>query len=287
MALRGFHREVMDPPTMALMTCHHGRCHVLLVDRAEPCRRASSDLCRGCLRSATSRAPKREGFVVGKVRVAYAGCRARIAELTGRLDGQRAATAVPTCPKWSVHDVVAHVTGVVDDALAGRLDGMATEPWTAAQVEARRARPIADMLAEWDANAPSFEELLDTVGDPGRQAVTDVVTHEHDIRAALDEPGARDSDAVHIGLGFVSAGFVASAAGHGVAVRVHATDGSEFGDQAASVVLSGDPFELLRAMTGRRSIPQLRAMHWQGDGEAALGAFTFGPFRPAAHRVVE
>jgi hypothetical protein len=53
------------------------------------------------------------------------------------------------------------------------------------------------------------------------------------------------------------------------------------------VVLSGDPFELLRAMTGRRSIAQLRAMHWQGDGEAALGAFTFGPFRPAAHRVVE
>ena len=224
---------------------------------------------------------------MGEVRVAYAGCRARIAELTGRLHEQRAATAVPTCPKWSVHDVVAHVTGIVDDALAGRLDGVATEPWTAAQVEARRARPIAGMLAEWDANAPSFEELRDTVGDPGRQAVADVVTHEHDIRAALVEPGARDSDAVHIGLGFVSADFVASAASQGVAVRVHATDGSEFGDQAASVVLSGEPFELLRAITGRRSIAQLRAMHWQGDGEAALCAFTFGPFRPAAHRVVE
>src|SRR3954462_336182 len=101
--------------------------------------------------------------------------------------------SVPTCPRWSVHDVVAHLTGVVSDALDGRLDGVATDPWTAAQVDARRDHSVRDMLAEWNTRAPAFEELLDGMGEPGRQAVGDAVTHEHDIRAALRVPAARES----------------------------------------------------------------------------------------------
>ena len=224
---------------------------------------------------------------MGDVGAAYAGCRTRITALTSRLDDQQAAIAVPACPEWSVHDVVAHLSGVVDDALAGRLDGVATEPWTAAQVGARRATPIADILAEWEANAPSFEQLLDPIGDRGRQAVADVVTHEHDVRAALGQPGARDSDGVHIGLGFVAAAFVSTAAASGITVQVRTTDATAFGDQHAPVVLTGDAFELIRAMTGRRSLGQLRAMDWQGNGEAALPAFTFGPFRPCPRDIDE
>jgi uncharacterized protein (TIGR03083 family) len=224
---------------------------------------------------------------VGEVADAYAGCRERITELTAGLDPQRAAVTVPTCPNWSVHDVVAHVAGVVDDVLAGRLDGVATDPWTAAQVEARRSQPIADLLAEWDAQAPAFQGLLDEIGAPGRQAVADVVTHEHDVRGALDAPGARDSDAVHIAVGFLAPGFLASAATNGMAVRVRTTEGISFGDPGAAVVLTGNPFDLLRAMTGRRSVEQLRSMDWQGDGEAVLPAFTFGPFCPAQDRIDE
>lgn len=81
------------------------------------------------------------GFAVGDVAAAYAGCRARITDLARWLDEPQAATTVPTCREWSVHDVVAHVTGIVDDALAGRLDGVATDPWTAAQVDAGVASP--------------------------------------------------------------------------------------------------------------------------------------------------
>jgi hypothetical protein len=40
-------------------------------------------------------------------------------------------------------------------------------------------------------------------------------------------------------------------------------------------------------MTGRRSVEQLRAMHWEGDGEQVLPAFTFGPFCPAVVRIDE
>jgi uncharacterized protein (TIGR03083 family) len=224
---------------------------------------------------------------MGEVGEAYAGCRARITALTGELDGPGAATPVPTCPGWSVHDVVAHVSGVVDDALAGRLDGVATDPWTAAQVEARRDRSVADILAEWDEQAPAFEGLLDAIGDPGRQAVADVATHEHDVRVALGAPGARDSDAVRIGLAFLAPRLVESAAERGIVLRVQAGDGLSWGPGDAPTSLSGETFDLFRALTGRRSAVQLRALRWAGDVEAALPAFTHGPFRPAPQPITE
>ena len=224
---------------------------------------------------------------MGEVARAYAGCRQRIRELVERLDPAQASTTVPACPAWSVHDVVAHVSGVVDDALAGRLDGVATDPWTAAQVDARRGRAINDLLDEWDEQAPRFEELLDVIGDPGRQAVGDVVTHEHDLRGALGVPGARDSDALHIGFAFLVPRAVEVATKGGVALQVRATGGDVFGAAAPEVTLVADEFELARAFTGRRSVDQLRALNWEGDVERAITAFTWGPFRPSAIAIDE
>lgn len=223
---------------------------------------------------------------VGALAAAYAGCRTRITGLTRHIDDATAARAVPACPRWSVHDVVAHLAGTVDDALNGRMDGMPGETWTAAQVDARRDVGVGEMVAAWNAMAPPFEELLDGIGRLGHQAIGDVVTHEHDIRGALDAPGARDSESVAIGFEFVARGFVDSAAARGFTIAVRTVDGRLIGDEGASTVVTGDVFELMRAMTGRRSEAQLRALEWEGGGPA-VAAFTWGPFRPAAEAVAE
>ena len=72
------------------------------------------------------------------------------------------------------------------------------------------------------------------------------------------------------------------------ALRVKAGD-REFvvgdGDPVAS--LEGTPFELFRAMTGRRSAAQVRALGWEGDVELFVPAFEFGPFTFPAADVVE
>lgn len=224
---------------------------------------------------------------MGDIGTAYAGCRARVTELVAGLDDAHAALVVPTCPRWTVHDVVAHLAGVVSDVQAGRIDGVATDPWTAAQVDARRARTIEQMLEEWHRGAPWFEGLLDDIGDPGRQAVGDVVTHEHDIRAALRRPGARSSDAVSVALDFIASGFVVWNRSRGIALGVRTTDRLEYGMEDAEVVLTGERFELLRAMTGRRSVDQLRVMDWRGDAAVVIPNFTVGPFRPAAQAIDE
>ena len=48
-----------------------------------------------------------------------------------------------------------------------------------------------------------------------------------------------------------------------------------------------EPFELMRAVAGRRSETQIRLMNWSGDGSVYLPAFTFGPFRPAGTDIIE
>ena len=93
---------------------------------------------------------------------------------------------MPACPEWSVHDLVAHMTGVPDDALNGRLDRVATDPWTAAQVERARDMSVLELVARWSEQGPVFE------GFPlPPEAVVDITTHEQDLRGALDCPGAR------------------------------------------------------------------------------------------------
>jgi uncharacterized protein (TIGR03083 family) len=210
----------------------------------------------------------------------YAGCRERITEMVRPLGSQAAQTAVPACPDWSVQDLVAHVVGSADDVLAGRLDGAPGEAWTAAQVEARRGRPIADLLAEWEAREPTILEMIDAERHRGPlhfrledAAISDAVSHEHDIRGALRQPGARDSDAVAFGVAFYARNRVDMAAMHGVSLRVRVTDGREFGDADAAVTVTGEPFELLRALAGRRSAAQLRKLAWTGDPDLVIPAF--------------
>ena len=222
----------------------------------------------------------------GAVGTAYHGCRMRLTELLAEIDRRQAQIPVTTCPGWAVHDVLAHVSGGVVDAINGRMEGAGTDPWTARQVNARREMSFAEILDEWNVHAPRVEPLLDTVGDRGRQAVADVVSHEHDIRTALGQPGARSTDAVGIGLTFAAARLVEAADARGNSLRVESS-GMMCGPADADVTLRGDPFELLRAMTGRRSVGQIRQLDWEGDVERIIPAFWWYSLRPATEDIDE
>jgi uncharacterized protein (TIGR03083 family) len=223
------------------------------------------------------------------VGVAYAAGRERVVDLVADLPAERATMPVPSCPEWRVKDVLAHLSGVCVDILAGQIDGAGTDPWTEIQVVARRDCTLDEIVAEWNEAAPQVESIAEDFGPQGKQWVFDFSTHEHDLRGALEAPGARDADTWRIGLEFITPGFQAALAEKRLpplrivtGPRTWEPDGVE-----PLVTLTADPFEFGRAISGRRSLDQIRAFDWSADPEVYLPAFTFGPFAPRAADLVE
>jgi hypothetical protein len=67
---------------------------------------------------------------------------------------------VPATPEWTVHDVLAHLAGVTQDAATGNMAGAPGDAWTAAQVARGASVSDGDLLALWAEHAPVLEGLL-------------------------------------------------------------------------------------------------------------------------------
>lgn len=218
----------------------------------------------------------------------YRGTRERIIELV-RAEPEAAMTTVLATPAWTVKDVVGHLTGVCADILSGNIAGVTTEPWTAAQVEARKNATLDEIVEEWSTIGPQVEEMAHLFGEAGEQWVVDAVTHEQDLRGTLGKPGARDEPAVDLALGYTGRWFTTTVAAKGITgLKVVVEDRKwSTDDGPPSATLIAERFDFLRAVTGRRSVAQIRALDWRGDPEPYLKAFEWGPFRPAADDIIE
>lgn len=210
----------------------------------------------------------------------YRDTRERLILLLSELDGAALATRVPACPAWSVREVVAHLTAVSQDVLAGRLTRIPAERETAAQVARFKDHDLAGILAAWDEVAPQFERLVGTLG--AWPAVIDIASHEHDIRGAAGRPGARDAEVV-----WQSAGWLLTRLRPPVPLRV-AVEDAEFRagpDNGTELRLTTSRFEAFRWRMGRRSRAQLAGLDWSGDPAPLLDHLTI--FGPAARDIIE
>jgi uncharacterized protein (TIGR03083 family) len=187
------------------------------------------------------------------------------------------ATAAPCCPGWTVRDVLSHVAGIPDDVLAGRLDGVATDPWTAAQVERNRSLSTPELLRRWDEQTPGFAAAMQAMQQ--ERPPIDCHAHEHDIRQALGRHGTRDHRIVTTAVAGMLGGWDGPAP-----LRVEFADGSIAGnpDSDGGVMLSEvTPFEVFRSRLGRRSRAQVEAYAWTGEPDRITAVidhwFAFGP----------
>jgi uncharacterized protein (TIGR03083 family) len=197
---------------------------------------------------------------------AYRGVRLRVCELVADRDDTALEGFAPATPDWTVHDLLAHLVGVTADIVSGNLDGVGTDAWANAQVDARRGRRVDELLAEWDEHGPVVEEMAAQFGRAAGQLLSDATTHEHDVRGALGAHGARDSSAVALSVGFVglSLGEQLDQAERGALVVQHGGRSDTLGSGAPAAALRIDDFELLRALTGRRCVEQMAAYDWDG-----------------------
>ena len=191
------------------------------------------------------------------------------------LGADEAALAVPSCPAWTVRQVYAHQAGVAADLLAGRLDGITTDPWTDRQVQEREGRTLAEILDEWDADAPRLVEALRPLGDDvDRRLVLDLWAHEQDVRHAVGQPGGRSGPVFDFVVDHVQ-GYVE----HHFTRAGLEPSGVDLGDGRSGVAVQVDAFELVRAVFGRRSADQVMAWAWTVDDPspyvAVMPAFAF------------
>lgn len=194
---------------------------------------------------------------------------------------------VPATPAWDARELLAHLTGVADDLVAGRVDDWAEPEWTAAQVSSRAGRTRGSLIDEWARLVTRVGEVIDdpaAAGLPehfGRMPLMDLVCHECDLREAVGAPLPLDEEdwtvlAQHrrwvLGLELEEAGI------EGIDVRTE--EGDHWGGSGPVVASVRLPrYELWRSLTGRRTRKQVRAYAWTGDLERVLpvwAASTFG-----------
>ena len=190
---------------------------------------------------------------IDQVVVSYIALRARVIDLLRSTPESSGNIVVPCTPEWTVRQLTAHLVGVPEDVLAGRMEGVTTEAWTQAQVERYGHLALLDLADLFEASAPKIDAIIHNFPQPIiSQFVMDAVTHEQDMRSALGVPGGRDSKAIEVGVGFFLNLFEAN-------------------DPPLSAALedtSVSRWDVLRSLTGRRTIEQMNSLGLDGDAIA-------------------
>lgn len=201
--------------------------------------------------------------------VLYRTCRERITALVSA-DGIDESIVVMATPEWNVHDVIAHLSGIAEDAISGNMEGVTSDPWTAAQVERGRGRSLGDLIDQWTTLSPLMEAVFSSPEGASRlNGVFDVHTHEADLRTALGLAAEVPADFLGWAAGMFRYSFAAAVANAGL----------------PEVTLEISDFEWFRGRLGRRTEAEVRAYPWPTDPTPYLDPFFI--FGRASHSLGE
>ena len=196
-----------------------------------------------------------------QVAISYVALRARVIDLLRSTPESSGNIMVPCTPEWTIRQLAAHLVGVPEDVLAGRMEGVTTDAWTHAQVERYGQLTLTELADLFESSAPKIDAIIHNFPQPIiSQFVMDAVTHEQDMRSALGVPGGRDSKAIEVGVGFF--------------LNLFETNDPPLFDALVNTRIS--QWDLLRSVTGRRTVEQMNALGL--DGEAIPLHFPGSPF---------
>lgn len=189
--------------------------------------------------------------------------RASRERITAMVDDEVGSLPVPATPEWDVHDVIAHLAGITEDARTGNMAGVTTDAWTAAQVSRGRSRTVAELLDQWAADAPAVEWFLSTPEGEATswRAVLDIHTHEADLLNALGRPVDLPADVLAWVSGLLRDSFEQAVADAGL----------------DPVDVLADDLDVFRGRLGRRTAGEVRAYLAADDTDPYLDHwFVFG-----------
>lgn len=216
---------------------------------------------------------------------AYRSGKDAVSNLVRNADG---AVSVPSCPAWSISDLVAHLVGLAEDVATGNVDDYASNSWTAAQVERRREHTVTEMLEEWDEWSEQLLRAFDGLPAALPNAiVVDIVEHEQDLHEALRQSDTDRHGRVEVALSSLIGGLRGVHARSGLpSYVIEATDWRTWniGTDEPIGELRAHSNLLLRALAGRRPRTEVAALDWTMDPEPFLDHFLFPTFHwPGSH----
>jgi hypothetical protein len=182
--------------------------------------------------------------------VLYAGAADRLADIVLGLSEEQLAQHVPGSPRWTVHELVAHLAGGPADSLTGRMDGAPGPGWTSVHVAERAGVGVPELIEELRTNLPAVQAAAED--NPRPAVVWDISVHLTDLHEAL-------------GLGRPDESLwrpVAAVIGP-----------YRLGERTLDV----DDYELFRGLFSRRSRSQMRAWDTGLSDEELDGLPIFGP----------
>jgi uncharacterized protein (TIGR03083 family) len=217
----------------------------------------------------------------------YRNARERLAELAGALGPEQLRIPVPATPRWTVHELIAHLVGGAADVATGRLDGVPSEAWTTRHVGERRDHPINELLAEWDVVGPRVESNLDRKTRSPSLSF-DIVCHEGDLHESLGlAPTPREHWQSTLDVMVPLIGRRLRQPGL-LVIRDEQGQQWDFGEGEPQTLLVVEGYELLRGTFSRRSQRQIASWAWTKAPPERLRRFgLFGPReddQPIPHR---
>ncbi len=210
----------------------------------------------------------------------YERVRAEFAALALTATPDELLAPVAAAPGWVVRDLLGHVVGLTADLNASRFpeagdaDGSG---WTGRQAAERRNLPIADVLAEWDREAPRFTDGLRTFGyEMGSHFLADLLVHLHDAQVTIGREPFADPLVMSVALDhyaeYLHNRF--TAAGWGSAQVAAGADTWTIGAGPTVATISGPTYDVLRSLCARRSEAQIRRLTCTGDIDGFLATLT-------------
>ncbi|MCT2583760.1 maleylpyruvate isomerase family mycothiol-dependent enzyme [Actinophytocola gossypii] len=206
--------------------------------------------------------------------VAYRQVRQNVLEV---LSGDPGNPTVPSCPEWTVRDLLAHLVGSAALAV-GRMSG-----WPSTHPSSSSGMGVPELLDAWDRLGAEVDLLLaDRGARAGNLLVTDAFTHELDLRYAVGAPMPADHLAFAGAFEVLANGFSAAVTAHHLPALRLSTGSTRWtvGDGEPVATVTADRHDLYRSLAGRRSHSQITALGWDRDSHRWLPAFSWGPFSP-------
>ena len=196
----------------------------------------------------------------------YHATRGRITDLVAVAD---TSVHVPACPAWTAHDLVAHVSGMAEALAAGDYPSVDRQDWIDRIVAERRDVTIPDLLERWEACAPATTALVDAGAG---LLFADLGVHEHDLRGALDQSGARGVSevraVVQLLLDILAPAIKEAKLGSLMVDSGPITWTSHFARSGCTLHI--DPWEATRVLGSRRTAEEILALPASGDVEPYL-----------------